>query len=920
MALKTYLYCVIFIFLSLPVCGQHSALKSEYDSIIKLDILPYEKDGLIGYFFRKHEKKPGNEQELALCYHKYAIEIHDTDLERAIAYTKKAVAIREQYRETDPDALEKSLYNLGVFYDFLDDHINAISAYQQLVDVGQQDARTAKAHSRLGLSYAETGDFQKSIANFEKADEHFRANEDRLNLFRNHINKCYLYTLMEDVESLQKIRHHIRKADSLLTILNDAGSVVFPQSLLALSQAKGNLADDLGRYEEAFDHHKKSLEISLQIGDFYEISRSYNNLGLMSFELNKLKDAYIYYNNALAYAKDDPGNQAMVFDNLGDYYLDKEKFVKALEHYQKAINYASGQEGISYRDIPSLETLGLSPYKLDVLTYLTDKANAWMSYYEHSNDKGHLYKALNTLELADGLVDIIRFESTEGQSKLFWRERGADIYMNAVSACHTLNLPEKAFYFMEKNKALLLLEDLTHENAKKNARLPDALAAREFTLKQNIHWKEQDLIDAVAASITEKESLRNLIFDDKRVYEKFIDSLEIQYPDYYRYKRKLAVMTYDDVLETQQENAVMMHYIISEEKGYGLMLSGNKRRFFEIDSVSRLHENIHKLRSKLVAPFNTREELKDYQDLAYELYNSLFPGIDQEFLMGKTLCIIPDHDLQQFPFEVLITSPETPDAYLLNTAKINYAYSASFLNLNRLVKRNPSNYFIGFAPVEFTTVLDSLPMSDEEITQIAGMFPGDLFLQHRASKQNFIDNASDYKVIHLATHADVGEDTRPWIAFRNERLSLEELYATKNQAELVVLSACNTSQGELRAGEGLMSLARGFFSSGTQSVVATLWSADDQSTKTIMVDFYGQLKKGHTRSEALRYAKQQYLKGRSGSAASPYYWSSLILIGDAGSLEIPETANRNYYSVILGIGILLLLIIFWWTGRRYFRR
>ncbi|MCB0376445.1 MAG: CHAT domain-containing protein, partial [Sinomicrobium sp.] len=175
----------------------------------------------------------------------------------------------------------------------------------------------------------------------------------------------------------------------------------------------------------------------------------------------------------------------------------------------------------------------------------------------------------------------------------------------------------------------------------------------------------------------------------------------------------------------------------------------------------------------------------------------------------------------------------------------------------------------------------------------------------------------DYKIIHLATHADVGEDTRPWIAFRDDKLSLEELYATKNQAELVVLSACNTSQGELRTGEGLMSLARGFFSSGTQSVVATLWNANDRSTEAIMVDFYKQLKKGRTRDEALQYAKQQYLRSRSGSARSPYYWSSIILIGDAGQLDAPVTGIPNYY-IIIGTGLVLLFAGFW-VIRRYLR-
>ncbi|MCB0374327.1 MAG: tetratricopeptide repeat protein, partial [Sinomicrobium sp.] len=725
MSLKRYVHCAAMVlFLCLKALGQQSDLKSEYDSIMQLDLLYYEKDDLLTYFFRRNEKTE-NQKELALCYHDYAIELYKTDLKKAIDYENKAIAIRERYKD-DHDAMKKSLYSLGFFYIEDGDYFNAITIYQKLVDIKEQDTRTYRAYTWLGVAYSEIGDFHKALSNYAKAQNYFEQHGEDENLFRNHINTCYAYVLMGIVEHKKEIRHHIAKADSLRARLTDSGIRISDQDLLAISQIKGNLFSDLKNDVEALKHHKKSLEIALKMKDFYEISRSYSNLGITASNLNNSKDAYVYYTNALAYAKDDPATQAIVFDNLGDYYRDKGNFEKALEYYQKAINYASGETGaVTFKMMLPMETLELSPHKLDLLTYLTDKARAWIRYYENEKNNAYLNQALSTLKLADRMVDIIRFESTETQSKLFWRQKGADIYMNAVSVCYQLDLPEEAFYFMEKNKALLLLEDLTHENAKENAGLPDKLAAREFMLKQKILLEEQELINAAARSKTKKDSLRDLVFNYKRTYEKFIDSLETQYPDYYNYRRKLAVIAYDSVLATQKENTLILHYILSETEGYGLLISGNDPCFFEIDSVSMLHKNINRLRAMLTTPFNTKEELKSYQELAFQLYNTLFPGIPQDTLTGKRLCIVPDHDLQQLPFEVLMTSPDVPDAYLLNCYEISYAYSFSFLTLNRTVQRNPANYFIGFAPVEFSpkVSLDSLPMSDEELTQIAGMFP-----------------------------------------------------------------------------------------------------------------------------------------------------------------------------------------------------
>lgn len=918
MTLKSYVYCLLFLFSPLALFSQQSPLKAAYDSIMQLDILHYEKDNLLLYFFKKNENTP-YQQELALCYHEYAKSLYVTNLQKAIDYVKKAIAIREN--NSDPDPLKKSLYNLGFFYERAGDYFKAIATYQKLVEIEAQDNLTSKAYTRLGLTYSDIGDFQKALLNYAKAENYFKEHHEDEELFRNHINTFYAYALMGITEYQQEIRYHISKADSLRAHLEAAGIPISDQDRLAISQVKGNLYDELGDDEEALIHHKKSLEISLGMEDFYEISRSYNNLGITASNLNKTKDAYAYYTNALAYAEYDPAAQAIVLDNLGDYHLDKKEFVKALKSYQKAINDISGgTENTTYENLPSLEVLELSPYKLDILTYLTDKAGAWIKYYEDKKETPHLHRALTTLKLADSLVDIIRFESTEFQSKLFWREKGSEIYMNAVAVCYRLNLPEDALYFMEKNKALLLLEDLTHENAKENAQLPDVLAEREFRLKTDIYLAEQKLIDAQSAPKSEKDTLKDLIFSYKRNYEKFIDSLETQYPDYYNYKRKLAVITYKDVVAAQGTNEVMMHYILNTEEGYGLLIAGDRSRFFKMNDIALLHNNIESLRYMITAPFTTRKEVKDYSDIAFQLYTTLFPDIDSEFLTGKKICIIPDHNLQQLPFEALITSPETEDAYLLRRCEISYAYSASFLKLNQSLPRDAPEGFIGFAPVEFTpSSLKPLPMSDEEITQIEKMFPGKLLLQQEASKQNFITYASGYKVIHLATHAGTGEYTPPWIAFSDDKLSLKELYATKNRAELVVLSACNTSQGELKSGEGLMSLARGFFSSGTQSVVATLWSVNDQSTKEIMVDFYRQLKKGHTKSEALQFAKQQYLINHSGSALSPYYWSSLILIGDSGQVSMPVYSPAYYtYFIAAGTGIVLLLGGLW--ARRYFRK
>ena len=94
--------------------------------------------------------------------------------------------------------------------------------------------------------------------------------------------------------------------------------------------------------------------------------------------------------------------------------------------------------------------------------------------------------------------------------------------------------------------------------------------------------------------------------------------------------------------------------------------------------------------------------------------------------------------------------------------------------------------------------------------------------------------------------------------------------------ELIVLSACQTAMEADSNGEEIAGVAYLFERAGADAVIASLWNAEDGTTKDIMVKFYDNLKQGMTKVEALRQAKLSYAMEN----VSPFYWSPLILIGD----------------------------------------
>jgi len=198
-------------------------------------------------------------------------------------------------------------------------------------------------------------------------------------------------------------------------------------------------------------------------------------------------------------------------------------------------------------------------------------------------------------------------------------------------------------------------------------------------------------------------------------------------------------------------------------------------------------------------------------------------------------------------------------------------------------------------------------------------------VNNKATKEVFLTNAPNYDIVHLAMHSVVNEE-KPMnsaLIFSRESDSLDfilrasEIYGLSLNNQMAVLSACDTGHGKLEKGEGVRSLARAFSYAGSPSLVASLWSAPDRSTKEILVNFYKNLKAGQFKDEALRNAKLTYLDQAPPVYSIPTHWAHLVVIGDA----MPMTFSRRLGPVtiifILIGGFLLAGVIGYSRKRRY---
>jgi CHAT domain-containing protein len=280
---------------------------------------------------------------------------------------------------------------------------------------------------------------------------------------------------------------------------------------------------------------------------------------------------------------------------------------------------------------------------------------------------------------------------------------------------------------------------------------------------------------------------------------------------------------------------------------------------------------------------------------------------------------LPDGILNFVPFEAMVTAIDgTPSlrnaAYLLRKQEIRYAWSLAVLRQQKNLKSGASKYLLSIAPgfKNRERGLSPLAAADFNWSGISGWDIQNLSGQ-TADLQHFLHAASAYRVLHFSTHAFA--DGNPRIELVDSSLLLPDLYALPLQADLVMLSACETGLGKAEKGEGVMSLARAFAQAGAACVVSSLWSVNDQSTSRLLHYFYDNIRQGQSAAGALREAKLAYLTDSEvGSMAqSPYFWAGLVVVGD--DRVIAQPWGWGYWGLAL-IGSLVLAFL----GFRFYKR
>ncbi len=265
--------------------------------------------------------------------------------------------------------------------------------------------------------------------------------------------------------------------------------------------------------------------------------------------------------------------------------------------------------------------------------------------------------------------------------------------------------------------------------------------------------------------------------------------------------------------------------------------------------------------------------------LLQQLYALLVAPYAAHLADYTRLQIVPHGPLHYLPFHALHNGAQ----YLVETHEVSYLPSADLLRYSNVHASAPTTR--REAVVLGHSFGERLPHTLQEAQRVAALTGGQALLDDDATIGNLRAVVENCFLLHFATHGDFRHDNPLFsgLALDDGWLTTLDIFNLRLNASLVTLSACQTGRHVIGGGDELFGLMRAFLYAGAHSLVATLWSVEDQSTATLMEQFYQSLMAGATKGAALRQAQLAFLAAGD-RQAHPFFWAPFFLVGNAGVL------------------------------------
>jgi CHAT domain-containing protein/Tfp pilus assembly protein PilF len=613
----------------------------------------------------------------------------------------------------------------------------------------------------------------------------------------------------------------------------------------------------IGNPEEALKFYNQALPILREVGDRGGEATTLHNIGLVYLGIGKPEEALKFYNQALPIRREvgDRSGEATTLNNIGGVYHDIGKPEEALKYFNQAL--------------PILRAVGDLAGEATILSNIG-------AFYRDTNRPA---KAITNWEASAEISLSLRGGLTrENRAAFINANRGTAIGL--IDLLIRQNQPEKAYQWANRFTTF----DLANYSLLINAKVanPEAQKALDNWNAQNKQL--ENLYQDLQKNFSETKSKQYRELEQKINQQR--EPLINQYPEL----ADLLETKPTDISQLQKSippNTILLHPILLT----GITNVPNTVALFRLtrDSLTVTQIPLPKDFNQLVNQY--RNQLADRKNADYlvtssQLYDILIRPIEQQIKTNspKNLAIIATDQLRYIPFESLYDSKT--EQYLLQKYPISYLTRISTANIPNSPSKTPKN-LQALALANPKPTNQELKGTEKEAENLRKIFPqSETYLGEKATLDTFKTQASRFSILHLGTHGcfelagcpNLKMQANTILFANNQQYNIADaaLLGLKN-TELITLSACQTAKEANANGQEISGLAYVLERAGAKSAIASLWNAEDNTSAEIMTQFYQNLQKGMTKSEAMQKAKLSQIEENP----KPYFWSPFILIGDA---------------------------------------
>ncbi len=819
-------------------------------------------------------------------------------------------------------------------------------------EIGEDYSLLSLIYNNMAIIYKINNDYEKALEYYNVALNSLKDSDLSF--------KKKMYESSKIYHNIGNVYKHLKEFKKSIESFELSMNIKRKYNFRGLENVYFNLAKTyelVGEYNIAESYYLKSIVEWKSKGDSKNIHKSagvYNNYSNLLLKSGRTEKAFEFLNTSHRIYMDSYGQRhpftSSSFLSIGDFYFQTDNTKVALENYQKSI--ISNTKTFDNSNIFSLPQLEDVIADIQFLKSLNKKSKALYKYSMEVNDIEQQIRVLkaciNTSELSLRHINNIRRGYMSQSSKLNITEDEKTCYFQAIEA--SLGLFEitknetykiQAYAYTQKSKASLLREEIL-QNKAFAAILPDSIRQKKLDVETSIYSYKKLIFDENQEKNPEKEKINRWslsLFKLNNEYEDLITKIRKNYADYDRLTSKTEIISLENLQKRLEKDETIVEYSLSPLSGacnrklFIFVVTKDQLSYFKNDLDSSFTADINQVREQMNKHEAYASNLQEYNKLnkqLHQLYLQLIQPVEKYF-KGSNIFVVPDEEIAYLSFDALekqyseqtsINYAAVP--YLIYDYCFSYAYASSLL-FQDVPEKYKKEFVYAFAPNYSGEIISStrlqfgkLENTEKEIKSILTWFDGKALVGREANEEFFKTISDQGGIFHFAMHASAERDNPDFsfLAITQEDENEEdgmfynyEIAMMNMKATMVVLSGCNTGDGVISSGEGVMSLTRNFILAGVPSIVHSLWEVQDETSVVIMDKFYKYLSEGLPKNEALRQAKLDYIQGVSPAMVNPYFWSGYIQSGNPA--PVVKKSYLLLYSVLFSVGILFLAFFVW---------